>query len=376
MKIAMIGQKGIPATFGGVETAVEHLSAALVARGHQVIVYCRANYTPPTTPRTYRGIELRILPSVPTKHFDALSHTAFSLLDLIHRDVDLVHIHSVGPASLAPFARLIRLPTVVTIHAADWLRAKWSLPARFCLRRSLDIAVRSAHVLTTVSLSMVAFLADTYGVEAVHIPNGVSSQSAASQCLLDRLGLSRQRFILFAGRLVPEKDPHVLLEAFQNLIGQTRFADTHLLIAGDSGFSDSYVTKLHRLAGPNTHFLGVVSPADLAGIYQQAAVCVLPSHLEGMSLVLLEAASYACPVIAADIPQNRDTLDNFANYFSPRSSPSLQDTLADVLDNPTPARQLARLSREHVTREFSWPKIAQRMEEAYLCAVRLAQSRR
>ena len=376
MKIAMIGLKGIPATFGGVETAVEHLSSALVARGHEVIVYCRSNYTPRTTARTYRGIELRILPSIPTKHLDALSHTALSLLNLIHRDVDLVHIHSVGPGSLAPVARLMRLPTVVTIHAADWLRAKWSLPARFCLRRSLDLAVRSAHVLTTVSLSMVAFLADTYGIEAAHIPNGVGFQSAASQSLLDPLGLSRQRVILFAGRLVPEKDPHVLLEAFRNLIGQPRFADTHLLIAGDSGFSDSYVRKLHRLAGPNTHFLGVISPADLAGLYQQAAVCVLPSHLEGMSLVLLEAASHTCPVIAADIPENRNTLDKFANYFSPRSSQSLQNTLAGVLEDLTPARELARLSRDHVKRKFSWDRIAQQMEEAYLCAVRRAQPRR
>ena len=373
MKIAMIGLKGIPAASGGVETAVEHLSSALLARGHQVLVYCRSNYTPRTTPRDYHGIELRILPSIRTKHLDALSHTALCLADLTHRDVDLVHIHSVGQASLAPFARLMRLPTVITIHAADWLRAKWSAPARFCLRRSLDIAVRSADVLTTVSLSMVDFLADTYGVEAVHIPNGVSVGSPVSTDLLDCLGLSPQRFILFAGRLVPEKDPHVLLEAFNNLIGQPRFAGLHLLIAGDSGFSDSYAAELRRLAGPHTHFLGTVSPADLAGLYGQAAVCVLPSHLEGMSLVLLEAAACACPVIAADIPENRNTLAEFANYFAPRSAQSLQDTLAKLLDNLSDARALARRSRDYVIRRFSWTRIAQRMEEVYLCAVHSAK---
>ena len=375
MKIAMIGQKGIPATLGGVETAVEHLSAALVDRGHQILAYCRSNYTPRSTPREYRGIELRILPSISTKHLDALSHTAFSLLDLIRRDVDLVHIHSVGPASLAPFARAMGLPTVVTIHAADWLRAKWSAPARFYLRRSLDLAVHSAHVLTTVSLSMVDLLADTYGVEAVHIPNGVCSGVAVSHSLLDRLGLSRQRFILFAGRLVPEKDPHVLLEAFNNLIGQPRFADLHLLIAGDSSFSDSYAASLRRAAGPHTHFLSTVSPADLAGLYKRAAVCVLPSQLEGMSLVLLEAASAACPVIAADIPENRSTLAEFAHYFVPRSTGSLQDTLAKVLDNLPDARDLASGARDYVTRKFSWTSIAQRMEQVYLCALSRARHR-
>ena len=375
MKIAMIGQKGIPATFGGVETCVEYLALALVARGHKVIVYCRSNYTPRTAPRLYRGIELRILPSIPTKHLDALSHTFLSLLDLMGSDVDLVHIHSVGPAVLAPLARLIGLPTVVTIHAADWLRAKWSFPARFCLRRALDLAVRFAHVVITVSLSMVDFLADTYGVRAVYIPNGLAFQPAASGSLLDRLGVPERRFILFAGRLVPEKDVHVLIEAFHRLIGQHGFADIRLLIAGGSGFSDSYARKLQRMAGPSTHFLGVVSPADLAKLYEQAAVCVLPSRLEGMSLVLLEAASHACPVIAADIPENRNALGEYAHYFPPGSVQALQDLLAQVFNNPRDAGLLARTAREHVTREFSWDRITQQMEEAYLCAVRRALPR-
>ncbi len=376
MKIAMIGQKGIPATFGGVETCVERLSSALLARGHKVIAYCRRNYTPPDTPASYRGIDLRILSSIPTKHLDALSHTAFSLLDLLGSDVDIIHLHSVGPAVLTPLARLIGMPTVVTIHAADWLRAKWSAPAHFCLRRALDVAVRSANVLTTVSLSMVNFIADTYGVHAVYIPNGIALQKAAPLGLSDRFGISAQRFILFAGRLVPEKDVHVLIQAFQNLIAKPAFADTHLLLAGDSGFSDSYVRRLHRLAGPAAHFLGVVDHASLASLYSQAAVTVLPSRLEGMPLVLLEAASHACPVIAADITANRHTLGNFAYYFQHSSVQALQQALAQLLSNPQPAAQLAQAARLHVTRLFSWDRIAQRMEDAYLCALRQASSPR
>ena len=376
MKIAMIGQKGIPATLGGVETCVEHLSAALVARGHQVLAYCRRNYTPPGTPASYRGIDLRLLPSIPTKHLDALSHTAFSLLDIIGSDVDLIHLHSVGPAALTPLARLTGRPTVVTIHAADWLRAKWSPPARFALRRALDLAARYANLLTTVSLSMADFLADTYGVKAVYIPNGIAVERVVPLDLSDRFGISAQRFILFVGRLVPEKDVHVLIQAFQNLIAEPAFADTHLLLAGDSSFSDSYVRRLHRMAGPATHFLGVVDPSSLASLYSQAEVCVLPSRLEGMPLVLLEAASQACPVIAADIPANRQTLGEFAHYFPPRSVGALEQVLAQLLSNPQPGVQLARDSQRHVTSLFSWDRIAQQMEEAYLCALPQASSPR
>jgi glycosyltransferase involved in cell wall biosynthesis len=219
---------------------------------------------------------------------------------------------------------------------------------------------------------MVDFLADTYAVKAVYIPNGIAVQKAVPLDLSDRFGISAQRFILFAGRLVPEKDVHVLIQAFQNLIAQPAFAHTHLLLAGDSAFSDSYVRRLRRLAGPATHFLGLLEPASLASLYSQAAVCVLPSRLEGMPLVLLEAASHACPVIAADIPAHRQTLGKFAHYFSPRSVQALQHALAQLLSNPVPAAQLARAARRHVTRLFSWDRIAQRMEDAYLCALRQA----
>ena len=223
---------------------------------------------------------------------------------------------------------------------------------------------------------MAHFLADTYGAQAVYIPNGIAVQKAAAINLSDRFGISAQRFILFAGRLVREKDVHLLIQAFQNLIAQPAFADTHLLLAGDSSFSDAYLRRLHRLAGPATHFLGVVDPASLAWLYCQAELCVLPSHLEGMSLVLLEAASHACPVIAADIRANRDTLGDFANYFEPRSLRALQHAIAQLLSNPKPAAQRAQAARLHVSRLFSWDRIAQQMEDAYTCALRQASSPR
>jgi glycosyltransferase involved in cell wall biosynthesis len=123
------------------------------------------------------------------------------------------------------------------------------------------------------------------------------------------------------------------------------------------------------MSGPATHFLGVVDPSSLACLYAQANVCVLPSHLEGMPLVLLEAASQACPVIAADIPANRQTLGEFAHYFPPRSLQALGQVLAQLLSNPQPGLQLARDAQRHVTSLFSWDRIAQQMEEAYLCAL-------
>lgn len=369
MKIAMIGQKGIPAIHGGVETCIEQLACRLASHGHRVLVYCRSNYTPADTPKRYGGIDLRILPSIGTKHLDAISHTFLSIVDLVWRDVDVVHLHSAGPAALALLPRLGGLPVVVTIHAADWLRDKWSAPAKFCLRKGLDLAVRSANVVTAVSPFLADFLSEKYGINARYIPNGICPQSSQAGSLSDLLGISAPRFILFVGRLVPEKDVHLLIEAFEGLAGQQAFADTHLLLAGDSSFSDDYREKLRSLAGPKTHFLGRLSQRELAMLYEEAAVCVLPSRLEGMPLVLLEAASHACPVIAADTPENRHVLAGLAQYFVPGKVQALQDLICRTLGNPAPARELALAARKHVLSSFSWDEITQRMEEVYLCAV-------
>src|SRR5262245_37944165 len=162
MRIAMIGQKGIPAHSGGVEQHVDMLSRLLAERGHDVLVYCRQSYCAPSNEdrakisRESTAVQQpsprRIFrPSIATKHLDAITHTISSTFDVLFRGVDVVHYHAIGPAALAPIARTFGLPTVVTCHGLDWQRAKWGNIAKRCLRLGEWLAARCASQLVVVS---------------------------------------------------------------------------------------------------------------------------------------------------------------------------------------------------------------------------------
>ena len=193
----MLGLKGIPATFGGVERHVEELSARLAGRGHEVTVYCRRNYTPRGS--LHRGVRLRILPSISTKHLDAVSHSALAAADIAARPFDVVHFHSAGPALLSFVPRIAsRRPcaVVATVHAMDWRRRKWGPLARWWLRRGAWAAVTFPHRTIVVSRQLEEYFA-ARGKRVVHIPNGVEAPCRAPLDELRRLGIEEERYVLW-----------------------------------------------------------------------------------------------------------------------------------------------------------------------------------
>ena len=368
MKIAMIGQKGIPATYGGVERHVEELAAALVERGHQVTVYSRPHYSP-APPAEHRGIGNVVLPSIPTKHLDAVTHCLLASLDTLRRDCDLVHYHAIGPAAFCGIPRLVGKRTVVTVHALDWLREKWGRPARLALRAGAG-ATRMAGAVIAVSHALEREMRRRYGVRATCIPNGVEPViSVPLQLLRKRLGLEERRFVLFMGRFVPEKGCHLLIEAWRKL--STRM---HLVMAGDLASGGSYLEELRELAEGDER---IVFPSGLYGrekaeALSHAAAFVLPSLLEGMPICLLEALSHGCPALASDIPENLEVLDaegqSLAPTFRSGDAHDLADGLRRILREQMAARARGARAAAHIARTYDWRLIAERTEEVYLRA--------
>jgi len=361
MRIAMIGQRGIPATWGGVERHVEELATRLVHEGHEVTVYTRPNYTDSSL-REYKGVRLVALPTLGTKHFDAIVHCLLSTLHAWAGDYDLVHYHAIGPTLVAPLARLRGYRVVATVHGQDWQRGKWGKFASMVLRAGEWNALHVTHATISVSET----LADRYrkGVkspERIHfIPNGVSLPEGQDTRILDDLGIDGEPYILFASRIVPEKGVHYLIDAWKRLGKPLK-----LVIAGDTSYSDDYVARVKKAEADGVIFPGYVYGERLAALFGRASLFVLPSDLEGYPIVLLEALALGAPVLASDIPQNVEAIGEHGRFFAASDVDSLTTELERAITDLADLKEAAEAYRGEALDKFDWDHVTERTLGVY-----------
>lgn len=364
MRVAFIGQKGLPATYGGVEHHVEELAVRLAARGHQPCVYNRPSYNP-SAPARYRGVEVVTLPSVATKHLDAITHVAACTAHALSHDFDIVHYHAVGPSLLSWAPNLRGVCAVATIHGRDWQRPKWGGLASLALHGGEWMAMHAPDETVVVSRSLSAELSDRYGRPAHFIPNGITLDDGDEPAILDELGLEPGGYVLFASRLVPEKGAHYLAEAWRR---QDR--NMTLVMAGDSSFSADYVRSLRAAcAHDRVVFPGYVYGPRLATLFREAALFVLPSDVEGLPLVLLEALGYGTPVLASDIPPNREVLGDLGRTFAAGSVDDLQRQLETALDELPMLREQAGEAASWIAGVYDWDLVADQTIALYEAAL-------
>lgn len=361
----MIGLRGVPATWGGVEHHVEQLGSRLARRGHSVTVFNRSNYLPNRW-RHYQGMRLRTLPTLASKHAEAIAHSLLATLDTALQDFDIVHYHALGPGLCSPVARALgRARVVQTIHGLDNQRAKWGGPARRILDAAEWLSPRVPHETIVVSSALQQHFRDRHGARVSWIPNGVvPGVRRPPERISAQYGL-RPGYVLFVGRLVPEKAPDLLVRAHREVAG-----DRPLVIAGDSSFTDDYVDGLRRAAAadPRVHLVGYVYGDDLAELYSNAAVFVLPSALEGLPLTLLEAASYGTPIVASDIAPHTEVLSpagRARRMFASGSAEDLARVLSEALADPVQERAAAADLRADVLSRYDWDRAAELTEAVY-----------
>lgn len=367
LRIAMIGQKGVPATFGGVEHHVEELGARLAGLGHEVTVYCRGTYDTERVPE-HRGMRLRYLPTAGTKHLDAITHSAVSTVAAMAAGHDVLHYHAMGPGLLAPLPRyLCGAKVVLTVHGLDNERAKWGRAARAVLGGAYRMSGRVPDATVVVSKDLQRHYAAHFPRPAVYLPNGVDEPVLRpARRIARQYGLTPGSYLLSVGRLVPEKAPDQLIRAYRRIPG-----DARLVIAGDSSHTDSYVSELRALAAadPRVLFTGYVYGELLGELYTNAAGFVLPSLLEGLPLTLLEAGSYGLPLVVSDIAPNLEVVAGDGpghRVFPAGDEAGLARAMARLLLGGTAERAGAGVMRERILAGYRWDTVTRDTEQVYL----------
>ncbi len=370
MKIAFIGQKGIPAQFGGVERHVDELANELVRRGHDVTVYVRSWYTPAGM-HEYRGARLVHIPSLRTKNFDTITHVFLSLIHAVQEKPAVIHIHGVGPALLSwiprVFARTSKV--VVTFHCIDRNQRKWGWFARTMLHVGEWAACVFPHKTIAVSRVLQEYCRTTYGRETEYITNGVNPQCFPPGTLLTTWNLEKEKYLLVLSRLIAHKGIHYLINAWKlaKEMSPKIFSSYKLVVAGGSYFADAYVTELHRLASsdPSIIFTGWVSGRDVGELVGNCALFVHPSDVEGLPIAVLEALVCGRPTLVSDIPEHRELVLDARFWFKRGDERDLAERLVALMSDKALCQRFAVQNQKRIKDEYNWSKVADAVDFLY-----------
>jgi glycosyltransferase involved in cell wall biosynthesis len=368
LRVAMMGSRGIPASYSGFETAVEQLSVRLARRGHQVTVYCRSHHIKWAEPM-YQGVRLVKLPTIASKHFDTIAHTFLSMLHGAVRRYDLVYICGVGNAPLAWLPRLVGQSTVLNVDGADWQRAKWGGFARRYLRFAERAATRMPTLIVSDSRVVERYYLDHFEAPSVYVPYGSDVPRVPAGETLRQFSLTPDGYILWVGRLVPENNAHDVVAAYQRLGGPA--TGLQLCILGDAPYSTDYVTDLKRQAGPGVVFTGYQFGAAYHELGSNARLFAFASGVGGTHPALLEAMAFGNCVVVNDMAANLETVGNAAiPYRGPEGADGLAEVLRRVLANPDEIADFRRRAAERAATVYSWDAVTDQYEALFAALTR------
>jgi len=363
MKIAMIGMRGLDDGLGGVEKAVREISTRLVKHGAEVTCYCRPKYNDKTE---YEGVKLVNASTFYSKHAETAFYAANALWKAARSDADIVHVHAMASAGLCWLPkRIAGKKVVVTIHGLDWQRAKWGKLAQGILKRGERAAVKHADHIICVSQSLFVYFYMRYMLTNLSmIPNGCDD--VPDELPPPPEGFKSKGYLLYLGRLVPEKGADKLIEAYREIK-----TDMPLVIAGPITHAAAFGDRLRELAGddPRIHFPGTVRGAEKDALLANAYAFVLPSQIEGLPITVLEASSWGiCPIISS-IPTTIEALGDHnlvrGYTMNPYSVPEIRTALSSCIEQPEMTENLGDAAREYATSNFNWDVIARRTLRVY-----------
>lgn len=363
----MFGQKRLSRE-GGIEIVVKELCTRMARDGYQVTCYNRSGHHVSGAEYDkkieYKGICQKSVPTIERKGLAAVSSSAFAALYSAFGKYDVIHIHAEGPAFFAWLPKMFGKRVIVTIHGIDWQREKWQsgFGSKF-IRQGEKNAVKYADEIIVLSKGVQDYFKETYGRETHFIPNGVNRpQIQKANLITDRFGLKKDSYILFLGRLVPEKGIRYLVETFKNIK-----TDKKLVIAGGSSDTDSFMAELKELAKDDNRilFTGFVQGAMLDELYSNAYIYTLPSDLEGMPLSLLEAMSYGNCCLVSDIPECAEVVEDKALIFKKADVKDLQSKLQDACDHSEKVDAHKKQAADFICKKYNWDEVVKETMKLY-----------
>ena len=358
MRIAILGTRGVPANYGGFETFAEHLSTRLVARGHDVTVYCRAHYVSPRQIE-FQGVRLKVLPTIKHKYLDTVVHSFISALHAAPRRYDAALICNAANAPFASILRIAGTPVALNVDGLEHKRKKWNWIAR----RYYLMAERLATILPTAMVTDAKVIQEYYlarhRAESTMIAYGAEIERRIDPSVR-RWRVEPNRYVLYVSRLEPENNAHMVIEAFK------RVRTAHkLLIVGDAPYAQNYIKDLKERARGDKRivFTGFVFGRDYRTLQQNAYCYVHATEVGGTHPALLEAMGFGNCVLTLAAPENIEAIGGAGIAYADEAD--LADQLQRVLRDGSLVQSYRNRAQARVQQAYDWDYVVDRYEELF-----------
>ncbi|MGQ0552740.1 MAG: DUF1972 domain-containing protein [Planctomycetota bacterium] len=367
LRLAILGTRGIPANYGGFETFAEELSVRLAARGHDVTVYCRSHHTDRAL-RSYRGVRLVVQPTVRHKYFDTVVHTGLAVLHALTQRYDAVLVCNAINSPYCLLPRLVGQKVALNVDGLEWQRAKWNALGRLAYRLTARLATRTPQRLITDSLAVQSFYRETYGADSTFISYGSRTLDIPDPGteVLRRLGLLPGEYLLYASRLEPENNAHLVVSAFEGVR-----TDKRLVILGHAPYAADYIAKVKATRDPRILFPGAIYGPEYLQLQLNSYLYIQATEVGGVHPALLEGLGAGKCILYLDVPEHREVLraEDGQDVGVPFRTPGWQDLreqLQQLLDAPERVAELGRRAQALARRNYGWEGIADRYERLFL----------
>ncbi|WP_166960005.1 glycosyltransferase [Yeosuana marina] len=360
MRIAVLGIRGLPANYGGFETCAEHTTKHWVAIGHDVLVYCRKSHYENQL-EAVSGVKLTYVGSIPIKGIETLSHTFFSIINLIffHSEYRYIHLYNSGNGIFIPFLKLFGKKVIISVDGIEWKREKWGFIAKFFHKLGANLAVKFSNKIITDNQEVYNFYKEKFGIESEIIEYGAKFiyKNEFSGEFLNKYNLKRQEYYIFIGRLVPEKGVHHLIDAYLKLK-----TNKPLVIIGDDTTETSYRNDLFKKGEANYNIImtGFLYNNEYEELLSNSYLYISASELEGTSPSLLAAMGAKVCTLVNGIDENLQTINSSGIAFDKLNYQDLLKKWEYCENNPSYVYEMANKGYNHVKANYQWEGISKK----------------
>jgi len=355
LKIAILGTRGVPPSYGGFETFAAELGTRLVARGHDVSVYCRAD-----GPREWNGIRRIVLPAIGGKYFETVSHTFFSALDALRRDFDVALVCNAANAFALPLLRAARIPAAINVDGIERKRRKWNLLGRAHYAMGEAFSTQFATVVADAEV-IANYYRENYAIDPVVIPYGAEFPVEADSDVLQRLGLESRNYILYVSRFEPENNPLEVVNAYE-----AARIDVPLVMLGKGLYAPDLVEELNKQESKQVLFPGALYGADYRTLQRNALIYIQATEVGGTHPAMIEAMASGGCVLAHDTPENREVGGESVGYFELRPTQTLSGILREWAADRAGMDGFRVKARQRAGERYGWEKVTDAYEALFL----------